>query len=337
MPLRKPPELRRSPKTPLQVEFAPSELFTAVIGPTAQNLGEAVLSSMRCVEDTIILAFGRKEGASPRIPLHSSDKPDCSTIEGQLGAIRNAQKQLAMANEDSRDKFGVLYGDIDTDQVPDGSAVEVPKEIYDGSLSMIALLQMAGEMATALHIAERLIVLCLESPSRLWYPRISLAWLGVPPGPFVSDDPAAKLSVNLSVDQNVMCSTDVHLLSENERRQGLAEYTKGVSQGTKKMTSVDERHAGKTQWTISCLWNTLLSSLRWLWTNPRSMDLRVNLWFTHRAIVHSHHLQHALKAAVGVAILTFPAFMSNTSSGYKWYQRWHGQWMTVRYAFIISD
>ncbi|THH26360.1 hypothetical protein EUX98_g7828 [Antrodiella citrinella] len=343
MPLKQPPELRRrssSKSVPLQVDHAPSDKFHAIIGPTAQNLGYTVLNAIHCIEATILFAYRPQNTSSPRFSLFSSSvQDDLKGVETQLMAIQAAEKQLSMAIEDSKDKFGVLYQDIHLGEVAGGSPVEVPKEIYDGSLAMIALLQMAGEMTTALKVAERLVLLCLQNPSRLWYPRLTLAWLGVLPGPFISDDPSANLSVNFALEEHPMHSADNPLLSEFERRQGMAEYAKRLAKKKVRETSDLKEKNGRTLkacGSFRSLLNGFVSLLSWCWTNNRTMDFRVHLWGFMRALKHSHHLRHALKNAVGVATLTFPAFLPPTSPTFRWYQSWHGQWMTISYLWVLE-
>ncbi|KAH8108201.1 hypothetical protein BXZ70DRAFT_46056 [Cristinia sonorae] len=337
MPLKQPPELRRhGSKSSIQTLPQTPDMFCAVIGPTAQNLGYAILNAMRCVETTVILAFRREDPSSSRFRLFSSTEKEAPWVESQLSAILTAQKQLSLAKEDSKNSFGVLFRDVKLGDGPDGSPVEVPKEIYDGSLSMIALLQMSEEMTSALCVVERLVAKSMESPSRLWLPRVSLAWLGVPPGPFISDDPAAKLTVNFGLDKHVACAADMHLLSDHERKQGQIEYARWMtSRAEKEKVSLQHLKALRP-WNIAYIWNILTSFLRWLWVNKQTMNFRLKLWMAHRSMKNSHHLQHALKNAVGAAILTFPAFMPQASSGSRWYHSWHGQWATISYLWVLE-
>lgn len=326
MQLKQAPEVQCHSKE----DHTTSELFIVVVGPTAQTLGHAILHAMSCVESTVICAFRRQEFtlSSPVEVSHTA------ALESQLEVIREAQKQLASTTQLSQSQFDILYKDINMGEGSDGSPIDVPTEIYDGSLALIGLLQMAAEATTALHVAERLVNLYLESPSRLWYPRISLAWFGVPPGPFISDDTSHSVSMDLAIDQQMLSSMDVRVLSDNERQQGLAEYAKRLAKGTKEKREDalqdDITEMSRTISHTKGMWARFVSSVRWLWVNHRTLDFRVKLWLVHRSLKNSHHLQHALKNAVGVALLTFPAFMSSSSPGYRWYQDWHGQWMTIR-------
>jgi hypothetical protein len=88
---------------------------------------------------------------------------------------------------------------------------------------------MAQELRVALQVAQRFAQHYETSRLRLWYPRVSLAWLGVPPGPFISDDPNAQFAL-LSTTGNgadVVPAADVHYTAP-EWKQGLREHAYGV-------------------------------------------------------------------------------------------------------------
>lgn len=59
----------------------------------------------------------------------------------------------------------------------------------------------------------------------------------------------------------------------------------------------------------------LAHGLAQLWTSRKALKLRLRLWRFLQSIRHSSHLRHAAKAACGVALLTFPAFMPIDSAG----------------------
>ncbi|PCH38741.1 hypothetical protein WOLCODRAFT_149681 [Wolfiporia cocos MD-104 SS10] len=62
---------------------------------------------------------------------------------------------------------------------------------------------MAQEMRHALQIAERTYTQYEESHVRLWYPHVTLSWLGVPPGPFVSDDADTTIQLHITETHEV--------------------------------------------------------------------------------------------------------------------------------------
>ncbi|TCD67659.1 hypothetical protein EIP91_012169 [Steccherinum ochraceum] len=321
MPLKKPPDLRNNMKSPVRTEHSPSDVFKAIIGPTAHNLGSAVLESMRAVEATVVLAFHRNDVSVARLPPYFSEEKDSSWHAAQLSAIQEAQMQLGVATEESQDKLGLLYKDVEMgNETP---RMEVPS-------------RSQRTFTTAAWLWWR-----YSRWLRRWWqhctsPNVSSSFAWSPA--LVSDDPAAKLSVNLALDQHMIQTSDAIHLSENERRQGLAEYAKGLAKRRKREKDMASLHSaeGKSRWSIGWMWCRFTSSLHWLWMNSGMLDLRIRLWMLHRSLKNSHHLQHALKNAVGVTILSFPAFLPSTSAGFRWYQAWHGQWMTISYLWVLE-
>ncbi|KAK7689181.1 hypothetical protein QCA50_007872 [Cerrena zonata] len=62
-----------------------------------------------------------------------------------------------------------------------------------------------------------------------------------------------------------------------------------------------------------------------------------SLWNLNRGLKRSgHHFGHALKSAVGVALLTLPAFLPEDSSGRKWFNANRGQWATISYLWVLE-
>lgn len=166
-------------------------------------------------------------------------------------------------------------------------------------------------MRAALRVAQRLCETYESRRPRLWYPRISLAWLGVVPGPYISDDPSATLSI-------APPESDVREAESNltisEQRQGLAEHAVRVAVGKAQAMSspIKTSHVSRR---MCGLWDILLLLMNWLWSNDRILQARVAFWKIHRSIKHSSHLRHAAKNAAGVAFLTFPIFLPDNSAG----------------------
>lgn len=183
---------------------------------------------------------------------------------------------------------------------------------------------MAQEMGTALKVAHHVATLYEASHTRLWYPHVSLQWLGVPPGPFIADDNGDMVHTSGgTIDGD---PTDVGVderLTLMEARQGLAEraYSFTLSKGrpipagglasrykTYAAASVSKmelrlNHAKVWSWQF---WTGCVGMM---WSSERIMRARVWLAKLYRALQHSSHWRHGLKNAIGVAVLTFPAFM----------------------------
>ncbi|PCH38736.1 hypothetical protein WOLCODRAFT_66201 [Wolfiporia cocos MD-104 SS10] len=178
---------------------------------------------------------------------------------------------------------------------------------------------MAQEMRHALQIAERTYTQYEESHVRLWYPHVTLSWLGVPPGPFISDDADATIQLRITETQGTLWAgsatpSEVNLTS-SEAREGLAEVGYGgklPSGLTYAMLSSSKEHEPRKG---ESRWRSPSAVIMEAWSLPWMLRARIRLATAHRAIVHSTHLRHAMKNAVGVALLSLPAFMSPDSAG----------------------
>lgn len=190
---------------------------------------------------------------------------------------------------------------------------------------------MAQEMGRALKVAHQVAALYEESSTRLWYPHISLQWLGVPPGPFISDDAGDLVYASggtIDGDLQTDAGADERL-TVMEARQGLAEraYTFTLVHGrpvpagglatrykiyaAASVSKMSLRLNGAKVWS----WKFWRGCIGLIWSSERSMRVRVSLAKLHRAFAHSSHWRHGVKNAIGVAVLTFPAFMPADSYG----------------------
>ncbi|OBZ75721.1 Uncharacterized protein C26F1.08c [Grifola frondosa] len=297
----------------IRIERPLNTEFVHAIEVPALELGHAILSAMEAVENIIQMAF-HQGSYTPQITGALSGS--------QKEAIRAAEERLLVARDEARERLRHILT----------------------SLAMIALLQMAQEMRVALEVAYRVATLFEESSPRLWYPRLSLAWLGVPPAAVISDDNGnlvQRASGSGDMDAAVI-NADCDL-TITETRQALAEraYT----------FSLDARRSSRSNGLIlfspmlneaskpkvmraACSWDAITSCVYVLWSSKHVLRARMWMAEIYRAFQHSSHWRHAIKNAIGVAILTFPAFMPEDSAefyrGRKWYTRVHGQWMTIR-------
>ena len=170
---------------------------------------------------------------------------------------------------------------------------------------------MAYEMRIALQIAQRFANQYDSSSARLWFPRFSLAWLGVPPGSFISDDPNALLS---SASRDDIPDLDTGY-SESEFKQGIQEtvYRIDVRKSATKAAILRMSKGTSTKGDAGQSWAQGLGVS--FWTSRKALKLRLRAWRFLQAVRHSSHLRHAVKAAVGVTVLTFPAFLPRDSPG----------------------
>ncbi|KAI0085393.1 hypothetical protein BDY19DRAFT_896736 [Irpex rosettiformis] len=350
--IRRPPGLSLSAMTsPLPSPPLPARnLYTDALETPARALGEALLHATECVEDTIILAFHQNNpparlfswgphASQTQTPASSSSiNAEKASTHGwttsQLAALHEAESRLVSCRDSAREAIGEVFEDDLFNQRHTDASVKLPQDARNCSLAVIALLQMAYEIRLALQIAQRFANRYDSSRTRLWFPRVSLAWLGVPPGSFISDDPNALLG-STSRDNMPDLNTDY---GETEFKQGLREHVYRVDvrksatnaailRMSKRGTSVKD---GEEQ-------SSRLQGLGELfWTSRRALKLRLRVWRFLQAVRHSSHLRHAAKAAVGVAVLTFPAFLPRESQGCRWFTSVHGQWMTISYLWVLE-
>lgn len=168
---------------------------------------------------------------------------------------------------------------------------------------------MAQEMGKALQVARQVATLYEESSMRLWYPHISLQWLGVPPGPFISDDNGDLVFASGGTIDGGM-TTDVgadERLTVMEARQGLAEraYTFTLSKGrpvpagglaSRYYKVYAAGSASRMSLKLSTAkvwsWQYWKSCIGVVWSSERIMRGRVWLSKIYRALQHSSHWRH---------------------------------------------
>ena len=282
--------LRPSKPQEERVEFASSPRSLSRNAIMGSALGEATLHAMKCVEGAIRSLFQLKDAPS------------------EWPGIATANKQLETALQDLTDISGISCEVMSTPKISDCSSNNGHHS--EGPLSVVVLVRIARQISQCLSEIEKLRV-SAGFRSQLQLPRISLAWFGILPGPF------------LPYDQDD--DTDA---SENPREPPeyiarFEEIAKGEARNRASELSEEDHRS---------IWRSIILYLsRLLWTNDRMIGFRLRLWSLLRSVQRSHHLHHALKNALGVTLLTIPAFFPKESPWYQWYQNWHGQWMTIRY------
>ncbi|KAI1790727.1 hypothetical protein LXA43DRAFT_973447 [Ganoderma leucocontextum] len=324
--------------------------FVSVIEPPALELANAIFEAMDTVQRLITLTF-ENPYASAVSSKHSQE--DLHAVSGShKAAVRAAERKLVAARDNMREVLRHVFDQVDMQQRAEGKKAHLPKEIFDCSLAAIALLQMTQEMGRALHVARQVATLYEESRTRLWYPRISLQWLGVPPGPFISDDSGDLVfSSGPAIDDDASPGVDTdERLTMMEVQQGLAEraYSFTLHKGKPLPAGgLAARYKVYAATSVSKMELRLSSARVWswqfwsgcvgrVWSSEKMLRVRVWLSKRYRSFHHSSHWKHGLKNAIGVAVLTFPAFMPAGSAGKQWFQDWRGQWMTISYLWVLE-
>lgn len=153
-------------------------------------------------------------------------------------------------------------------------------------------------MQKSLQVCTRMIALYESSSYRMWHPRISMAWLGLPPRSLMFDEQEAIPIEHRSHETS---------LTVEEAREGAEECNHPIvdedakSEGGSTLKKVSRANPGAV--------------VRRIWRSERVVRIRLRLSGWERAIHHSPHLQHAFKNAAGVALLSLPAFLPPGSSG----------------------
>ncbi|KAI0340717.1 hypothetical protein BDW22DRAFT_1333959 [Trametopsis cervina] len=358
MPIHKAPEpnshmhenIRRPPgfldsnvATPQPSPSLPQRnVYTEALEKPARALGEALLQATRCIEQTIVLAFHQNN--PPAQPISAFPRSDFGIrarqhgwTSSQLAALCDAEDKLVSARDNAREALKKIFDENLTKQHDSDLELRLPQDARNCSLALIALLQMAHEIRVAVQIAERFAKQYDTSPSRLWFPRVSLAWLGVAPGPFISDDPNAMAASNFDDDRGDIDTT----YAESEFKQGLQEHVYRVDvRRTAAKAAILRFSTGQTSSKEGDKGRVSLKRLveicSQIWTSRRALKLRIRLWRFLQAMRNSSHLRHASKAAVGVALLSLPAFLPAESKGRRWFVSAHGQWMTISYLWVLE-
>lgn len=159
---------------------------------------------------------------------------------------------------------------------------------------------MANEMRRALGVADRILNLHNTSQTRVWYPRLSWAWLGIASPTVIGDDREHVMSD----DHDPQRFEDEHRLSVSEAREGLSELVRLREANQSKVSSLGSKFTSRES-----------LKLRSIVYGPRITRLRFLFAACVRAIRHSSHLQHAVKNSIGVMLLSLPAFLSRGSPG----------------------
>ncbi|KAF8061449.1 hypothetical protein FPV67DRAFT_1703736 [Lyophyllum atratum] len=276
-----------------------NDVIKAFYSP-ALELGCAILDSMSAIEQIVLACFGQSVSlACTRTQEHN---------------LFMARKRLSAALIRARAELRAVCDMAEFGLQSSEGDVDLPLKVLDMCSFMISLLQMAQTMRNALNEAQNILVLYTTSNVRLWYPRFSLAWLGVPPSMMFIEERG------LVMDEEIQ---DVAATSPQEALQGIAEQESPAASATlpKKRATTMENY---------------LPSYASIWNNPRTLAARLLLSRFLKSVEHSPHLRHAFKNAVGIAILSIPAFLPVTSLGYAWFKKNFGQWMLVSFLWVLE-
>lgn len=163
---------------------------------------------------------------------------------------------------------------------------------------------MARDTRHALQVCGTIITAYESSPLRLWHPHLSWVWLGVTPSTIILDERGTFL------DEDEEPETRTNLSME-ETREGIAESSYVLEPETDRRIILTKPKIRGKLFSL----HRLNSIRHYLWNHPRTIRGRLALSRFARSIQHSPHLKHALKNAVGIALLGIPAFLPPDSAG----------------------
>lgn len=293
------------PRIPHQTtESVDAEIIHSFRDP-AVELGEAILESVDVVKRIISLCYNH---ALKTVKL---DK--------EKTELEDASMHLSVAIVAARNKLRDICDGLDVQHAGtlDGH-FGLPQEVFDLCLLVISLLQMANSMRHTIHIVEDVVSFYETSPIRLYYPRFTAAWLGVAPASIIHEDGE---QVTDQADTPVYMNMSETL--ENLTIQNIDEDDEDLP---RKKRIVASGHPLSYRW-----WSSLLRSA---WNQRATMRYRLIFSEVLRSLLHSSHVKHALKNALGVALLSIPAFLANGSPGRRWFADWHGQWMVISFIWV---
>ncbi|KDQ53035.1 hypothetical protein JAAARDRAFT_61594 [Jaapia argillacea MUCL 33604] len=292
-----------------------SDQASSIFRVPALDLGHAILASMKAVQDVTLTCF-------------DSPGSHASALSSEKATLHGVSQKLMFAQQEARSLLQKISDELDMVQRSSLSA-ELPsqREFFDSCLFMISLLQMANEMRRGLRIAEGICEGYETSRTRLWFPRISYAWLGVSPRTFIMQEETDGIPLEYTV------SDASGGMSAAEAKEGLAEQA--YSRAHRSFPNINVvPSAGVTRMRMS--WRLPFALIYLMWTHSFVIYFRLRLSRLLRSAQHSSHLRHALKYAGGVAILSIPAFLPLGSPGRHWFTSVHGPWMTVSYVWVLE-
>ncbi|KAG1754200.1 hypothetical protein EDB19DRAFT_1665235 [Suillus lakei] len=282
---------------------------------SAIELGKTIMSSIKAVEDLVIGVY-----------THASLRR--KSLRTERDAVTAAAIKLNLAWYTAK---GELRNTIRTLSEESGSSGSIiPSHLHHQCLFATSLLQMAYDTSHILQVAQNIAAHHQASRLRFWLPRLSWQWLGVAPRTFIMEEYGAPIAHDAFEAETT--------LSAEEVRRGIAFVDRQDDTMSQEVSysHVIRRLPIGPQLSLKSLPRYLSSTLQRLWNHPVILQLRLGASKMIRNTQHSSHLQHAAKNAIGVAMLSLPAFLPSNSAGFQWFAWIHGQWMIISYVWVLE-
>ncbi|KAG0705229.1 hypothetical protein DFH29DRAFT_800614 [Suillus ampliporus] len=283
---------------------------------SAIELGKIIMSSFKAVEDLVIGVY--THASLRRKSLRAErDAVTAAAINLNL-AWHTAKSELRNAIRSSSEESGSSSDSI------------IPSHLHQQCLFTT---QMAYDTSHILQVAQNIAAHHEASPLRFWLPRLTWQWLGVAPRTFIMDEHGTHIAQDVIEAETT--------LSVEEVRQGMAfvDQQDSLSETMSQDVSYSPALMGVPtglQLSLKSLPRCLTSTPQRLWNHSVVLRLRLSASKIIRNMQHSSHLQHAMKNAIGVAMLSFPAFLPSNSVGLFWFRWTHGQWMIISYVWVLE-
>lgn len=171
------------------------------------------------------------------------------------------------------------------------------------------LSQMAYDTSHLLQVAQKIAAHHEASPLRFWLPRLTWQWLGVAPRTFIMDEYGTHVAYDIIEAETTLSAEGV--------RQDVAFVEQQNDKTDQEVPHLHalERIPTSQHPSLRSPPQRLLWTLQRFWNDPTTLRLRLGASKIIRNTRHSSHLRHAMKNAIGVAVLCFPAFLPSNSAG----------------------
>ncbi|KAJ8080407.1 hypothetical protein PM082_017240 [Marasmius tenuissimus] len=272
------------------------------------HLGDAILHALLVVRLVVLRCY---------------NVPSLQPLDIPVEALQSARVRLTSALRRTEAGLGIFGKELD---VPFGIYPDLDRfsqDPFNLSLFSVCLLQMAHESLHAIEVAESILEAYETGRPKLWHPRFTLAWLGAAP-------PAIILEDRRVPSEESLFQTRTDVLPE-ETRADISARDDSMREKKRSRVPISSRSPGKP---LSLQWVKALFAYGW--NHPNTISTRLTMSRVFRSITHSNHLKHASKKAIGVALLSLPAFLPSNSTARHWFHAWKGQWMVLSFVLVLD-
>ncbi|KAH7881894.1 Fusaric acid resistance protein family-domain-containing protein [Phlebopus sp. FC_14] len=279
---------------------------------SAVELGRVILTSLEAVDKLVLTAYTHM--SFRRLPLTEERNAVVSAAINLNVAWHKVQENLR----------GVIHRASE-------NGTTLPPELHRQCLFATSLLQMAYDTNHVLQISQRIAARYDASDHRLWFPRLSLQWLDVAPRTFLIDEYSTPVLQEPS--------EPTPTLPDDQLTQDMASFEEpsiAVAREKGSHTTNLPRPPPTSKYTPFILTRFGHRFFTRKWNHRWTLRVRLAASKIIINVKRSSHVHHAVKNAIGMAILSIPAFLPSDSSGFRWFTEFHGQWMIISYVWVLE-